>query len=177
METIANYVPRQSKQTVLFASGHVRIGRIWSATLRARSARNPIGATLGTERTSSERPSSRGLVDFRFSFRFCPYLAPSIPPRVRQQQTFKLATQDDPRVPITVLPALTASPLHFPLFNASCLAPPGNIQPTQATTTRRPYARSFTPFYFSLYVFPLSSFILHHRHLRGRRYYTNLRHN
>jgi hypothetical protein len=55
METIANYVPRQSKQTVLFASGHVRIGRIWSATLRARSARNPIGATLGTERTSSER--------------------------------------------------------------------------------------------------------------------------
>jgi hypothetical protein len=161
-------------QTVLFC--------LWS-----REDWSDLVSALGQRGTQSEPRSERSALPrsarphvvwliFVSLFFSVLYLASSIPPRVRQQ-TFKLATQDGLRVPITVLPVLTASPLHFPLFYVSRLALPDNIQPTQATTTQQLYARSFTLFYFSLYVLPLSSFILHRRHLRGPRYYTNRSHN
>jgi hypothetical protein len=51
---------------------------------------------------------------------------------------FRFVIQDDVRVPITVFPALTASPFTFPFFYASRLALPDNTQPTQVTTTRQP---------------------------------------
>ena len=53
-----------------------------------------------------------------------PYLATSIPPRVRQEQTFKVATQDNLCIPTSVLPALTASfSFALPLFYDSRLGP------------------------------------------------------
>ena len=88
---------------------------------------------------------------------------------------FKLTTQDDLRVPITVLSAFTTPFLHisFLLYSSYRLALSNNITDTKATT-RQPNALFLYPFL----VFPMHLhllFIPRYRHPRGRRYYTKPR--
>ena len=117
-------------------------------------------------RTERVRPQSRAYVDRSFSF-----LASSCS---ANKTTFKLATQDDLHVPITVLSALTASFFHssFPLYLSS-------HSPEQHLRTPRHYhAAAVRSFLYLILVLPLcvytSIFILHHWHPRGCRYDTKL---
>ena len=80
------------------------------ATVSAARCKEHVGATLGTERSpASECPSSLDPVDFRFSA-FLSLLVARPHHRLlfKNKALFKLTTQDDLRVPITVLSALTA---------------------------------------------------------------------
>ena len=123
-----------------------------------------------SERNTLEHPSSRGLVDIlSLRFPFAPYLVSSLPPRDQTAKTtFRLEIQDSLRVPITVLPALFSYLLsHRPL-----VALQYNIQPTQAATTRQPYAHCFISFYLSLYMLTPILFVPHRQHPLSRRYDT-----
>jgi hypothetical protein len=98
-------------------------------------------------------PLPHSFVDFlffysKFPFFFSSYLASSLPPRARQQNTLQVATRDetDIRVPITVPPALTASSrsFTFPFFSTVPLA-----SRSRTTLYRRYHAAAVRPLLIS----------------------------
>ena len=84
---------------------------------------------------------------------------------------FKLRhkAKDDPHIPITFIPALTVSFLHFTYLLLHSSRTLGQRRPTQS----RRHVRAVGPLFLSLLVLPLCVYALsiqspHHRHPRGR---------
>jgi hypothetical protein len=117
--------------------------RKWDA-VKARITRDAL-LPATTLRAAPERPPSRDIVDF--------YFLSLLSPRARHNTSS--ATQDELRVPITLLSTLTAFlPFHFPFILHLCsriLALSNNAYRYLATSTRHPYVLSFTLIHPSLY--------------------------
>jgi hypothetical protein len=105
------------------------------------------------------RPHNRLVLDNKTRFKL----------RHETKPIYASQSQSLPPSPPTVAPSLFLSSLQY-------LSPPALGQHFTDATTRQPYALILISFYFSFYTLTPSLFNPHHRHPRGRLYYTKLRH-